>query len=157
VDNGAFALIDCLGFKGIWKRYEDEHSILMAKLRSISKLAEIAANKAVYPDGITPDNEKFKIQVKLLSDTVAISLCGHKKATKPASVLLTMHQVVRELMDLFIKDRPHLLLRGCITYGSHVTEKNFLVGPAVDSTAEHMDSAQGSFVWLVDSICKCTM
>jgi len=149
VDNGAFALIDCLGFKGIWKRYENEHNLLMAKLRSISKHAEIAANKAIGPEDISLGEGKLKIQVKLLSDTVAISLCGIKKSISPGFVLLTMQQVVREIMELFINDRPHLFVRGCITYGKHVTERNFLVGPAVDATAEHMDSAQGSFVWFL--------
>ncbi len=149
MDNGAFALIDCLGFKGIWKRYENEHNLLMSKLRSISKHAGIAANKPFGPEYISLGEGKLKIQVKLLSDTVAISICKSKKSTSPAFVLLAMQQVVREIMDLFVDGRPHLFVRGCITYGKHVTERNFLVGPAVDATAEHMDSAQGSFVWFL--------
>ena len=52
-------------------------------------------------------------------------------------------------MDLYIKGAPHLMLRGCITYGEHVTHENFLVGPAVDATAEYMNSAQGAFVWFL--------
>jgi len=143
--SGSFALIDCLGFKGIWR---EDHIALMAKLKSIDKAANKAAHDIVNPD-IKPTISDQRLEVKLLSDTIAISLTWKKNEGSKFIQLVTMALIVQSLMDLFLKDTPHLLLRGCITYGQHVTQKNFLVGPAVDDTAEYMNCAQGAFIWFL--------
>lgn len=146
---GAFALIDCLGFKGIWK--DGEHSALISKLQSISKAAEIAAKKRVFPNGLSeekPENEKPQLEIRLLSDTVAISLCSEKPEVG-VFTLMTMTMIIQDLISLYIEKPPYLLLRGCITYGKHTTAENFLVGPAVDEAAEYMNSAEGAFIWFL--------
>ena len=58
---GVFALLDCLGFKGIWRR---EPEALIAKLKLISKTAEIAAKKHIVPHPI-PVGGKNKIAIKV--------------------------------------------------------------------------------------------
>jgi hypothetical protein len=45
-------------------------------------------------------------------------------------------------------------LRGCISHGQHLIEENFLIGPAVDETAEYIDTAQGAFVWFLPDAAK---
>jgi hypothetical protein len=111
VENGAFALMDCLGFKGIWKRYKDEYPLLMTKLSSISEHAEHAVKNRIYPKEIPVDDIVYDIKIKLLSDSVAVSLSSNKKPLSPIYQLITMTQIVEELTDVFIKDRPQLLLR----------------------------------------------
>jgi len=146
--NGSFALIDCLGFKGIWKN--NDHNALMRKLESIDKIANSAATKIAFPNIKSNNNiDEQRLEVKLLSDTIAISLTWKQGEGSKFNQLLTMAMIVQSLMDLFLKDTPPLLLRGCITYDEHVTENNFLVGPAVDDTAEYMNSAQGAFIWFL--------
>ena len=128
---GVFALLDCLGFKGIWRR---EPEALIAKLKLISETAETAAKKRIVPHPFpVGGKDKTAIQVKLLSDTIAISITGGPTTYDEVSAMMF---VIGDLMDLYIKETPNLMLRGCITYGEHVTHKNFLVGPAVDATAE---------------------
>lgn len=148
--SGVFALIDCLGFKGIWKRYNDDYELLMNKLSSIGDRAESAVASRIYPQEIPRDEIAYDVKVKLLSDTVAVSLQSKKTlSVRPVYQLITMIQIINELMDVFIENKPQLVFRGCITYGEHITEKNFLIGPAVDYTAEHMHLAQGAFVWFL--------
>jgi hypothetical protein len=146
---GTFALLDCLGFKGIWKRYE--HQLLMAKLKSISEHAERAAKERIYPEIIPAEDIIYDVRVMLLSDTVAVSLLPMKDETFRIFQLIAMTQLIHQLIKVFIKDQPHLPLRGCITYGEHSTEHNFFIGPAVDIVAEYLDSAQGAFVWFLPS------
>jgi hypothetical protein len=52
-------------------------------------------------------------------------------------------------MDIFIEDDPCLVLRGCISFGPHICDGNFIIGPAVDEAAEYMNIAEGAFVWLL--------
>jgi hypothetical protein len=146
---GAFALIDCLGFKGIWKG--GEHDALMSKLQSISKRAEIAAKKRAFPNGIPvgiPSENELRLEVKLLSDTVAISVCRGHNDDKLIE-LTTITNIVQEIIALYLEEPPYLVLRGCITYGKHTTSENFLVGPAIDEAAEYMNSAEGAFIWFL--------
>lgn len=141
---GVFALLDCLGFKGIWRR---EPEALLEKLQLLSKTAEAAAQKRIKPFE-QPEFRHYKpnVDVKLLSDTIAISITDGPSHYDEVSAMMF---VVGDLMDLYIENSPHLMLRGCITYDDHVTHENFLVGPAVDATAEYMNSAQGAFVWFL--------
>jgi hypothetical protein len=92
--------------------------------------------------------------VSFLSDTVAISLQFEEREgeqftdrQKNCLVYLTCVAVIG-VLDLFIKDDPPLVLRGCISYGEHMSEGNFIAGPAVDDAAEYMNVAEGAFIWL---------
>jgi len=146
--NGAFALIDCLGFKGLWK---NGHEQLLSKLRlvktSVREGLQVFFKNPNHPLHFNPDF--FTPEVRLLSDTVAISLTNRKKEIDPFIDLLAIAATTQAVVDLFLENEPHLLLRGCITHGMHIIEENFLIGPAVDETAEYMDSAQGAFVWFL--------
>jgi hypothetical protein len=153
VQEGAFALIDCLGFKGVWKRTNP--TLLLQKLSQIERTAvkQIAEREDLKHFSfslITP-------RIRLLSDTVAISLQYEKKEgetpdeyQKNYLVIIACHVVI-QILDLFITGEPYLVLRGCITYGEHLSEGNFIVGPAVDEAAEHMNVAEGAFIWLLPS------
>jgi hypothetical protein len=148
---GAFALIDCLGFKGVWKKYENELDQLISQLGAIGKNTEPSVNAHIYPPEITVEDIPYDIKVRVLSDTVAISYTSISGVNVPKWQLVSMTNAIQHLMDKFIKELPHLPFRGCITYGQHIIEENFLVGPAVNEAAEYHEKAQGSFVWLLPS------
>lgn len=153
---GAFALIDCLGFKGIWKRTDP---ILL--LQKLSRIEQTVHDEIGSPfEGIPFKKLSFgpiKLNVRLLSDTVAISLQYEERAGETPEKWQTnflvglICQAVVQVLDLFLKGEPHLVLRGCISYGEHLSEGNFIAGPAVDEAAEHMNIAEGAFVWLLPS------
>lgn len=152
MQKGAFALIDCLGFKGIWERYDAE--TVIAKLLNIEKsldeeIALPTTKLEVIKRGFV------KPQIKLLSDTVAISLKVEENSLEienPDPTLVgTMCILLTKILTYFAENEPHLLMRGCVTFGEHIAEKNFLIGRAVDEAAEYMDLANGAFVWLTPS------
>jgi len=148
---GAFALIDCLGFKGIWKS-ADAASLLQKLLRIEHTVHDRVVSGAAEFNFLSYG--PIRVHVRLLSDTVAISLQyeardgeGPEDPQKNILVALVCDSVVK-VLDLFLIEEPALVLRGCVTYGEHLSEGNFIVGPAVDDAAEYMDVAQGAFVWL---------
>lgn len=150
MENGAFALIDCLGFKGVWQRTDVQ--LLLDKFRALESSieTELKGNSLLgtYIGG------PVDLRVQFLSDTVAISVQHGPAATTRTEhdnnrlVYLAFTAVIKTL-GLFLRPEPSLAMRGCITYGEHVCDGNFLVGPAMDAAAEHMNLAEGAFVWLL--------
>lgn len=163
MQEGAFALIDCLGFKGIWKRSDE--APLLEKLRSIRQRIQLQLI-AGLPYGLL--RKDVILDASLISDSVAISLRYEDNATKADAgkqrtkkigerreksylVWLICASTVR-VLDLYLKGEPSLVARGCITYGKyeHDTTRtgSFIVGPTVDDAAEKVEISQGAFVWL---------
>ena len=155
---GAFALVDCLGFKGIWKRgdyrsaeqLKEYQEILLEKLKMVRKEVRKLVKSGVRP--YKHFSEPVVVGVYILSDSVAISLQYNddlppRGRYKNYLVWLICEATIK-VLERYRKDKPALVLRGCITYGEHVCEGNFIVGPAVDDAAENLGAAQGAFVWL---------
>jgi hypothetical protein len=46
---------------------------------------------------------------------------------------------------------PALAFRGSIAVGQFLMDDNFILGPAVDDAAEHVNLAEGAFVWMTPS------
>jgi hypothetical protein len=151
MDEGALVLVDCLGFRGIWNRVEPQQ--LIGRLQAM----ETEATKRVIP-GYSSTMLSFgpvRFHLRLLSDTVALSVQYEPRppdvpnqaqqnllvsiACESASVLAT----------LFIDHDIPLPLRGCISFGHHLCEGNFLIGPAVDEAAEYMNEPEGAFIWVL--------
>lgn len=157
MQEGAFALIDCLGFKGIWNR--DNPQLIIDKLLKIEEIVTEQLNStedlySAFEYAVLIDKSSMKPFVGFLSDTVVISLeyVENSEETEPkiqkAHLIDVLCIILTKVIDLFVEDQPHLTMRGCITYGKYLCEKNFIVGPAVDFAAEYMDIAEGAFVWL---------
>jgi hypothetical protein len=98
----------------------------------------------------------LNIDVRILSDSVAISLRytdppSNKKIKEEREqnylVWLCCASTIK-ILDLYLKGEPRIVLRGCVTFGKHTNEENFIVGPAVDEAAENMEIAEGSFVYV---------
>jgi hypothetical protein len=150
---GGFALIDCLGFKGIWRR--TDVSTLLDKLAAIQE--EVKGRVAGFKSQPTDlHTGKIDMQVSLISDTVAVSVQYKKESLQiddlnKAFLVWETCLAAVQVQSLFLLDEPPLVMRGCVTYGDHVVRKNFLVGPAVDEAAQHYELAQGAFIWLSPS------
>lgn len=145
---GAFALIDCLGFKGVWQR--SDSSSLIKKLRHIGK--EIQNELDLYVKPYWYATNPIVVRPTLLSDSVAISLqyedCYSDSEIYKSYLVWLLCASTIKVLDRFLEGDPHLVLRGCVTYGGHESEGNFIFGPAVDDAAENMEISQGAFVWL---------
>ena len=52
---------------------------------------------------------------------------------------------------LALQEAPALAYRGCIAFGEFDMEEGFVIGGAVDEAAEHMEKAEGAFIWCAPS------
>lgn len=152
---GAFAIIDCLGFKGIWKREGVDPVKLINRLISL----EDKFRKHLDLDiGIVKDLPSDYVQsnVQLISDSIAISLTFDTdiQDRNRISSVDRLCRIVIRVLNYFLYEDPPLVIRGCISFGEHVSTKQFFVGPAVDEAAEQERLAQGAFVWLLPSAAR---
>lgn len=138
MDEGALLLCDCLGFRGIWKRVDPQQLINKLKSAETEAAASVVPKYAATKLTFGP----VRFHLRLLSDTVALSV---QYAKNPEEVPNEWQQnflvgiaceSASVLAKLFIDDDMPLPLRGCISFGRHLCEGNFLVGPAVDEAAE---------------------
>jgi hypothetical protein len=151
---GAFAFLDCLGFKGIWNRGVAPEQLL-AFLREAQKHAEQSMSLASV--------KAFEVQVDpslvFISDTVAISYRYKSAPQVPAIaagylVMLTAH-LASEVCKRFSEAPVPLAFRGAITFGDHIAEDRFLIGPAVDEAAVNAETTEGAFIWLSPTSQRC--
>lgn len=161
MEEGAFALIDCLGWKGIWNRKIDSEGTRIDPLNILKKIQRIEDNIAKstsllkYGFSASPIQVTFKPRIVFLSDTVAVSVppIKHKdkNLTKEIKQALSIEMAcltVAEIVDSFVEEEPYLTMRGCITYGEHLIRRNTFVGPAVDEAANNYEMPMGAFVWI---------
>ena len=150
---GALALIDCLGWKGIWQGIDE--SVLIAKLDMIQVEVKAEVDK-INCEHHDLSYGSIEAQIRLISDTVAVSIQYENDVplvddiTKAYLVRTASLSVVR-IQRLFLDREPRIVLRGCISYGNHLVVSNFIIGPAVDEAAAHYELAEGAFVWLLPS------
>lgn len=165
---GAVAMVDALGFRGIWRRptLRENPMLVIDKLRSLRDfgaryLQEFGGREQIGSD---PTSALSDVNIGLLSDTVVVVL-GVRNVDDLADGALgkVKQEIVDELAVHFAADivarmigkaaseLPTLAYRGVIAFGEYIFEDNFFVGPAIDDAAGAMDVAQGAFVWLAPS------
>jgi hypothetical protein len=151
---GALVLVDCPGFKGIWNRVDPEE--LIKKLTSIEGEA-LAAIATKYSESMLSFGP-IRFHLRLLSDTVVLSVqyeeSAYAKGAEPnesqKNLLVSVAcECASALAKLFVDSDIPLPLRGCISFGRHLCENNFLIGPAVDQAAEYMNEPEGAFIWVL--------
>lgn len=147
--DGAFALLDCLGFKGIWNGNTDAAEIIEFMNRTKIESEQwpvLSLWRSNYGD-------KLRLSIAFVSDTVAISAAPASdfKVEPWAQGLLVQvvsHLCLEVIKRFAITGPKPLLFRGCIVYGRHLVHDSFFLGPAVDEAAELFGTSQGAFVWL---------
>ena len=181
---GHVAMLDALGWKGIWKRHAPEHVLAAAEdiRRFITENMQLSAatfdkpsaetiamlrNKYTLPDAPAEAQEEIDrtlqeiastrlmhAEMLFLSDTVVIGMSSRLirdgKAALPATTWLS-HLIAR-LTRMCATGQVPLAFRGAIAKGQFVTDQNLLLGPAIDSAAEIMNTADASLVWFHPAI-----
>jgi len=150
---GAIALIDYLGFKGIWNEVPPNELIkslrnleLFLKDPSSSTIRGFHFSREVYP-------HNSKINIRFLSDCLCITATSRLKiAETPLAckldALVAVIVAVSQASALSSQLPKPLSFRGCISSGELHVSGNFIIGPAVDEAASMMDKANGAFCWL---------
>ena len=159
MEEGALVLADCLGFRGIWNRVDP--GTLIARLQSME--AEAAARVAPKYSSSMLSFGPVRFHLRLLSDTVALSIqyeaTAYNNDAQPderqKNLLVSVAcESATVLINLFIDSDMPLPLRGCMSFGRHLCDGNFLVGPAVDQAAEYMNEPDGAFIWVLPGVTE---
>lgn len=150
LSEGAFALIDVLGFKGIWRRVSHVNEIV-DKLKRVEK----------YRADIVEKKIGAAANLRLLSLSDSIVICAHfqepdsqKQLPNRGTLVNLVCISVRELIREFAEGAIPMSIRGCVSYGQFHVEDNFILGPAVDEAAAFHAVPQGAFVWLTPSAAR---
>lgn len=168
MQTGAVAMIDALGFKGIWNSSDVE--TVLKKLKTLQQSAAKHKRRRVPPKGLPGPRQTEVLdvpQVSFLSDTIVIAvpmvpkiekmLLRHRGAFQAVMLhyaIADLAEITSEILRSALVSAPPLAYRGCISVGKYLVKNPFILGPAVDEAASCMDRAQGAFVWLAPSAEK---
>jgi len=156
---GSVALVDALGWKGIWRRFSV--SELAQKLDALEKGAKIQVprTRAKLKDEVTsalhPSGIELDVEVSFLSDTIAIGASFDvpeasedvRESEHCAYARAVVVDLVAELIRHAATDHPPLIYRGAIASGRLHMQRTMLIGEAVDRAAELMNMPDDSFIW----------
>jgi hypothetical protein len=161
---GVVAMIDALGFKGIWQRTPKDPA---AAIRTLEVVTSVVRNVQNYLQGAwvnhlvaTANGQPPTLSVMSLSDSIVIAAELPENAGAETdggenfqTVLLDMVcQAAGQAIRFAAQAEVPLVYRGVVAAGSLAVKKNtFLIGPAIDEAAELMQLADGAFVWLAAS------
>jgi hypothetical protein len=157
--DGALVLVDCLGFRGIWNRVNPEE--LIGRLKSIETKA--AARVVPKYSSSMLSFGPVRFHLRLLSDTVVLSIQyepsayadGAEPDERQKNLLVSVAcESASVLAYLFMDSEMPLPLRGCVSFGPHLCDGNFLIGPAVDQAAEYMNEPEGAFIWALPAVAE---
>lgn len=161
---GVIAVLDALGFKGIWRR--QDLSTLINHLRESVKFGRAIAKASQYQFTVDPVMSRIGVTstVRMFSDTVLIAVhfdpselreklvgLGKDEAWLKNRVVLTVLFDVCMFLSIAIAKKPVLVYRGCVCAGEMLIDSDIFLGPAVDEAAEKSPLADGGFVWLARS------
>jgi hypothetical protein len=141
----AVAVVDALGFKGIWRNHSP-HKVL----GTLKALKRSAVDISTWGNSFV--HQDVHVTTALFSDTVVTTAVA--AAGSAASERDLVRHVVRDVLKLTttgLTTDPPMAYRGCIAFGQVMAENGFFVGPAIDEAAESADSADAAIVWLCPS------
>jgi hypothetical protein len=144
MQKGAVALIDALGFRGIWSRHTPD--AVLNEMKSVKNWFEtrIKDQFATQPD--------FHCDVAFLSDTIAVSMAfdGEIKQGQHREALCVLYlgDVISWVLDRVLRSEIPFAYRGAIAIGEYEVSPHFLIGQAIDEAAAAHELAQGAIIWL---------
>lgn len=138
---GAVAMIDALGFRGIWDRWPPDQ-VLTNMHAMKDSLEEGLKDIATQPD--------MQFEATFLSDTVVIGLAlPPSLPNHDALSLIYVTDIVTRVLTRSARSSTPLAYRGAVAYGEYEISSNFILGRAIDEAADNHESAQGAIVWLL--------
>lgn len=162
VSTGAVAVLDALGFKGIWKSWRPE-DILRKLEDTVNRTDGFEAEQLLHGE---VHRLKQVRRLRFLSDTIVIasSITANPEAEASPSMLagydrdalFDVCNAVAGLQRWMLRSAlgPPLAYRGAIAFGEFLIRGSFLIGPAVDEAAEAEKLAEGALVWFCPSALK---
>jgi len=163
---GAVAILDALGFKGIWKREQPE--LVIGKLRRLRDriVGDIARAQQTFPAMLSA--EKVTRQAAFLSDSLVVAVSvepggigalgpiplavgGFPDLVRQDHSLRDLLLTLAPLIDVAATAAPCFAYRGVIACGEFEFEDVFVLGEAIDEAAALASTADGAFVWLAPS------
>jgi hypothetical protein len=150
---GAVAMIDALGFKGIWRPEDDAAGPKV--LRTLGFAKQAARGQMIWHSMFNVTGGAPVFDVRFLSDTVVVTAMfdahgAHGTPTQRQVVTGLAWVVAAIITQAAILDPP-LAYRGCITAGKLLAEDAFFVGQAIDDAGDLMEAADAAVVWLAPS------
>jgi hypothetical protein len=149
---GAVVVMDVLGFKGIWQRY-DPKGIFQA-MRDVEKMVKAACSLTNELEGdVWPSDIKPVYRFRFMSDTLFLACWFQTPPRTGPSDPIAMGGALWFLCRLTsrvlsVTSAIGFPLRGCVTTGKFDVLRNFVIGPAVDDAAQQERAANGAFVWV---------
>jgi len=138
---GAVALIDALGFRGIWGRHEPD--AVLTAMRNTKDWFEAAIKEQFS------SQPWMQCEVAFLSDTIAVSMAlAETTENREAMSVLYLTDVISWVLARVLRSSVPLAYRGVITIASYEVTSHFLIGPAIDEAAGAHELAQGALIWL---------
>ncbi|MFI5394057.1 MAG: hypothetical protein ACHQ9S_00865 [Candidatus Binatia bacterium] len=167
-ERGAVAVLDALGFKGIWERVSPDVvlknlQILAAgleRLESINAVGKLERHGSAGTE-VPGDAVHVRNSLKAFSDTIVITTTLDVSATAPkefvqfftpfrdlATVINACELISVVLGAAATEIEAPLLYRGALTFGEFLSARQFLIGPAIDEAAPAERLAEAAMVWL---------
>jgi hypothetical protein len=150
---GAIAMLDALGFKGIWRRATRE--AVIEKLQRLKEKADERVGRLKSESAVA--RLEINLDVAMLSDTIVIGVDCPRVQEQPKLrddspyLLLFAAAAAAAIMEEAAASEPLLAYRGVITWGAfHMTDR-FLVGEPIDEAAQLEKEAEAAVVWLAPS------
>jgi hypothetical protein len=148
---GAVAVLDALGFKGIWETVAPGQVI-----QTLRRARDVARrDTALHNLFLTGGRKEAAIEVRFFSDTIVVIGTvpdNNSTAKMPEITLGDVVAVVATAVMYIITEavlrNPPLAYRGCIAAGPILAKDEFFVGAAVDEAAEWANKAEAAVVWL---------
>jgi hypothetical protein len=134
--DGAVALVDALGFRGIWGRANPADLLwtLHRYRRYATEYAESAAKFGI------------KVNIAAFSDNVVIA-ATLETGSDPDQCSSVVARIVAEMQIDALESPCPLAYRGAIARGKVFADTYFVVGEAVDRAATWMEQADAALVW----------
>jgi len=154
MNEGAVAFIDCLGWKGIWRRTSAQ--LVIDRIKAIKTIAEDEARKFTTSFNLMFGN--MRIHQTFISDTVAIGVDVEKKSelshAARGMLILTVAAIAQRVSAHLILGTPPLSVRGSVFYGQFEIQDSIVIGEAIDQVASTHELADGAFIWIPPELDK---
>lgn len=170
MQKAAIAVLDVLGFKGIW-RTKDPDQVLGA-LKTLVHNAEalaraLQATRQSFTAQYVPvrDLVPWRLLTRAFSDTLIVACVKDHSwpADFPRRLATDMERLAEVVLISMVCEivayvtgaggdlQPPFAYRGSIAFDDLAIDDQFLIGPAIDEAAEGERLALGAFVWLCPS------
>jgi hypothetical protein len=163
MEQSAIALLDTLGYKGIWSRAQPED--VLTSLETITSTAEKTGNNAIQNfakrlvEGVPlTDYLPLQVWLRAFSDTIVVGCSAaiapqcpstRRRAIEilaPGVAIQVVCEMVAAIASTSAAQPTPLAYRGAIAFGNLAHRSSFLIGPAIDEAAEMEHQPEGAFV-----------